>query len=319
MRQDLVLALAGSVAVLTGCTTSTLAVDPVTIRAHQAYLASEAMRGRGSASADEAAAAAYVAARFKDYGLTPATGFAAFLQTLPVPPTPATRGQGIADNAETRNVIGLLPGTDPTAGHLLISAHLDGLGVVDGKVHPGANDDASGMTAVLELARLLAKDGPHRRGILFVAYGTEEPGAVGSRYLANHPPVPLADIVANIGFEMIGARDPQLPSGMALTGFERSDLGALLRARGAPLFPDPRPDQRYFERSDNYQLALKGVVAHTVSGWLATPHYHQASDTNANIDFAFMARAIQSLVGPIRWLANSDVRPKWKPGGQPRR
>jgi hypothetical protein len=129
----------------------------------------------------------------------------------------------------------------------------------------------------------------------------------------------LTDIVANIGFEMIGARDPELPPGLALTGFERSDLGVMLHGRGAPLFPDPRPDQRYFERSDNYQLALKGVVAHTVSGWLAPPNYHQAGDTNDNIDFAFMAKAIQSLVGPIRWLANSDARPRWKPGGNPKR
>ena len=318
MTQRRLLAIAGFAAVLSGCASSILKVDPVTIRAHQDFLASPALRGRGGGSADEAAAAAYVAARFKDYGLAPAPGWSSYLQVLPVPTTPATRQLGIPENAETRNVVGFLRGTDPGAGYLLISAHLDHLGVAEGAIHPGANDNASGLTAVLELARLLAKDGPHRRGILFVTYGTEEPGAVGSRYFAMHPPVPLTDIIANIGFEMIGARDPHLPSGIALTGFERSDLGPLLRSRGAPLYPDPRPEQRFFERSDNYQLALKGVVAHTVSGWLAGPEYHQASDTNANLDFAFMARTIQSLVGPIRWLANSDARPQWKPGGRPR-
>jgi hypothetical protein len=310
-------ALAGLAFLLSGCVSTPIEVDPSIIRAHQLYLGSADLRGRVGASADEAVAAAYVAARFKDYGLTPAPNSTSFLQTLEVPPTPMTRQLGIADHAETRNVIGFLSGTDAGAGYLLISAHLDGLGAVDGKVHPGANDNASGMTAVLELARLLARSGPHKRGILFVIYGTEEPGAVGSRYFANHPPVPLDEIVANIGFEMIGARDPNLPSGLALTGFERSELGAMLRAHGAPLFPDPRPDQRYFERSDNYQLALKGVVAHTVSGWLAPPNYHQPSDSNAKLDFAFMARTIQSLVGPIRWLASSDARPQWKPGRQP--
>ncbi|MEO7602325.1 MAG: M28 family peptidase [Sphingomicrobium sp.] len=319
MRQRSVLALAGLAAFLSGCTTGTLSVDPATIRGHQAFLASEALRGRGSASQDEAVAAAYVASRFEQYGLTPAPGYSSYLQTLTVPPSPGARQQGIPDNAETRNVIGFLRGTDPKAGYLLISAHLDHLGVIDGKVHLGANDDASGTTAVLELARLLAKAGPHRRGILFVAYGAEEPGAIGSRYFAAHPPVPVGEIVANIEFEMIGAADPKLPSGLMMTGFERSDLGALLRSKGALLFPDPYPEQRFFERSDNYELALAGVVAHTVSGWPTTPVYHQVTDTNANIDFAFMARAIQSLVEPIHWLANSDARPKWKPGGQPQR
>ncbi len=319
MTQRSVLALAGFAAFLTGCTTATLSVDPAAIRGHQAFLASEALRGRGSASHDEAVAAAYVASRFEQYGLTTAPGYASYLQTLTVPPSPGTKRQGVPDNAETRNVIGFLRGTDPSAGYLLISAHLDGLGVIDGKVHLGANDDASGTTAVLELARLLATDGPHRRGILFVAYGAEEPGAIGSHYFAAHPPVPVGEIVANIEFEMIGAADPKLPSGLMMTGFERSDLGELLRSRGALLHPDPYPEQRFFERSDNYELALAGVVAHTVSGWPTTPVYHQVTDTNANIDFAFMARAIQSLVEPIRWLANSDAKPQWKPGGRPRR
>lgn len=320
-----VLALAAAAA-LAGCAPTTLAVvpaplavDPATIRAHQSFLASEALRGRGSGTHDELVAATYVASRFEQFGLAHAPGMDSYLQSLPIPPSPGTRRQNIPADARTVNVVGLLPGTDAAAGYLLISAHLDHIGIVDGKVYLGANDDASGTTAVLELARLLARSGPHRRGILFVAYGAEEPGAVGSRYFAEHPPVPLDRIVANIEFEMIGAADPKLSSGMMMTGFERSNLGELLRSKGALVFPDPYPEQRFFERSDNYELALAGVVAHTVSGWPTTPIYHTVDDTNANIDFAFMAKAIQSLVEPIRWLANSDVRPKWNPGGMPQR
>lgn len=304
-------------AALAGCAPAMLSVDPATIRAHQAFLASEALAGRGSATRDEAIAAAYVASRFEQYGLRPAPGMTSFLQTLPVPPKARERAKGLPENAVATNVIGFLPGTDPNAGYLLISAHLDHLGMVNGKLYLGANDDASGTTAVLELARLLAKQGRQKRGLLFVAYGAEEIGAVGSHYFATHPPVPLDQIVANIEFEMIGSGDPKLASGMMLTGFERSNLGELLRSRGALLSPDPYPEQRFFERSDNYELALAGVVAHTVSGWPTTPVYHQVTDTNANIDFAFMSRAIQSLVEPIRWLANSDVRPRWNPGGRP--
>lgn len=296
---------------------ASLTVDPATIRAHQSFLASEALAGRGSATRDEAIAAAYVASRFEQYGLRPAPGLRSFVQTLPVPDEVRARARGLPDDAQATNVIGFLPGTDPAAGYLLISAHLDHLGMVDGKAHLGANDDASGTTAVLELARLLARHGPQRRGILFVAYGAEEIGAVGSHHFATHPPVPLDRIIANIEFEMIGTGDPRLASGMMLTGFERSNLGNLLRSKGALLSPDPYPEQHFFERSDNYELALEGVVAHTVSGWPTTPVYHQVSDTNANIDFAFMARAIQSLVEPIRWLANSDTKPQWNPGGRP--
>jgi Peptidase family M28 len=306
-------------ALLAGCAPTALTVDSATIRAHQSFLASEALAGRGSATRDEAIAAAYVASRFEQYGLQPAPGMTTFLQTLPIPENVRERAKGLPENAQATNAIGLLPGTDPNAGYLLISAHLDHLGMVDGKLYLGANDDASGTTAVLELARLLAKQGRQKRGILFVAYGAEEIGAVGSHYFVTHPPVPLGQIVANIEFEMIGSGDPKLASGMMLTGFERSNLGELLRARGALLSPDPYPEQRFFQRSDNYELALEGVVAHTVSGWPTTPVYHQVTDTNANIDFAFMQRAIQSLVEPIRWLANSDVRPRWNPGGQPQK
>ena len=305
-------------ATLGACAPQLAAVDPATIRAHQSFLASEALAGRGSATRDKAIAAAYVASRFEQYGLRPAPGMTSYLQTLSVPETKYTKKQGIPADARTTNVIGFLPGTDPAAGVLLISAHLDHLGVVKGKTYLGANDDASGTTAVMELARLLAGTGPHRRGILFVAYGAEELGAVGSHYFATHPPVPLDSIVANIEFEMVGAADPKLPGGMMMTGFERSDLGEILRARGAMVSPDPYPEERFFERSDNYELALAGVVAHTISGWPTTPVYHQVTDTNANIDFDFMEQAIQSLAGPIRWLADSDVKPRWKPGGQPR-
>lgn len=221
----------------------------------------------------------------------------------------------------TTNAIGYLPGTDPQAGVLLLSAHLDHLGRrPDGVIMHGADDDASGTTAVVELARALAAGPRSHRGILFVCYGSEEMGGFGSRYFGAHPPVPLTQIAANIEFEMIGAQDPKLPAGaLMMTGFERSNLGETLAAHGARVASDPYPDQHFFERSDNYQLALKGVVAHTLSGWAVTPVYHQPTDTIANLDIPFMTNAIQSLIEPVRWLAASDFQPQWKAGGQPGR
>ena len=160
MRRPLWAVLAGLAAALGGCASTTIAVDPAAIRAHQDYLASPELRGRGSATEDEAKAAAYVAERFAAYGLKPAPGRSSFLQAFAVPPSPITRRQAIPDNAKSRNVIGFLPGTDPAAGYILLSAHLDHLGVLGGRTFIGANDDASGTTALLELARLLASHGP---------------------------------------------------------------------------------------------------------------------------------------------------------------
>ncbi len=418
-------------------------VQPQWVRAHEDFLAGDALRGRGSATHDEAVAAAYVASQFKGYGLQPAPGMSGYVQTAGVvstrvastpvleiagrpvegmrlivgsaadvqgqiviadsiaslpekaavvvftaadvpafdiwravrarhiglliakdgnsaanwfakigrqtsmpryladaPPAarpafatlPAATVDAIRAGVEARlsvpvarvetttsNAIGYLPGTDPKAGVILLSAHLDHLGQTeDGQVMHGANDDASGTTAVLELAHALATGKPHRRGILFVCYGSEEIGGFGSRYFGAHPPVPLADIVANIEFEMIGAQDPKLPKGsLMMTGFDRSDLGMALQAHGGHVAADPYPQDHFFERSDNYSLALKGVVAHTLSGWAVVPTYHQPTDTIANLDIDYMTGAIQSLIEPVHWLADSSFTPRWTGAGKP--
>lgn len=218
----------------------------------------------------------------------------------------------------TTNAIGFLPGVDPEAGLILLTAHLDHLGVRGDMVMYGANDDASGTTAVIELARVLGAGDPLQRGVLFVAYGGEEMGLIGSRFFAGHPPVPLDKIAVNLEFEMIGMQDPQLPPGtMMMTGFERSEFGEQMKAMGALVTADPYPEQNFFRRSDNYSLALRGIVAHTVSGWATTPTYHTADDTLAEIDFGFMSRAIASLIDPLRAIGNSQTAPQWLPGGRP--
>jgi aminopeptidase YwaD len=421
-------------------------VRPEWVRAHESFLASDALQGRGSATRDEAIAAAYVAAQYESFGLKTAPGMPGYLQTAkiirysvngpaaltiagkpaaaptvlvgstePISGTSAafdgmdpakiphadvvfvTGGKGspmalvraasaagvklvivredemtqnmvkglggkprmpaglegkapssyaafatlpsadfdkavaqagtpvslvlpvAKEESITTNAIGWLPGSDPKAGVILVTAHLDHLGKrADGVIMPGANDDASGTTAVLELARAMAAARQTKRGLLFVAYGSEEIGGYGSSYFGDHPPVPLDQMVANIEIEMIGAQDPKLPAGtMMMTGYERSTLGETLKAHGALVTSDPYPEQHFFERSDNYSLAVRGVVAHTISGWAVTPTYHSPTDTLANLDIAFMTRAIQSLVEPLKSLANSAAKPEWKPGGQP--
>ena len=109
------------------------------------------------------------------------------------------------------------------------------------------------------------------------------------------------------------------PNTLLVTGYDRSNLGATLKEHGAKLGPDPYPEEHFFERAENYQLALGGVVAHTVAGWGTPPTYHQPSDDLAHLDVNFMTAAIQSLIDPIRWMATNDFKPAWFPGQQPHR
>ena len=130
---------------------------------------------------------------------------------------------------ETYNAIGYLEGSDPSAGTILLTAHLDHLGVgraVNGDaIYNGANDDAAGTTAVLELAHALASGPKLRRSVLFVCYGSEEVGELGSTYFGKHSPVPLKNLVANLEFEMIGNQDPKMPKGvLLLTGWESAAI-----------------------------------------------------------------------------------------------
>jgi aminopeptidase YwaD len=228
-----------------------------------------------------------------------------------------------AKKTSTWNAIGILRGRDPSArGAVLLSAHLDHLGIgvpVNGDdIYNGADDDASGTTAVLELARVLGRGPRPRRTVVFALFGSEELGGLGSSYFREHPPLPLQEIAVNLEFEMIGRRDPSVRGDtLWLTGWERSNLGPELAAHGARLVRDPHPKEDFFARSDNYLLALKGLVAQTVSSYGLHADLHQPSDDLAHLDFKHMDAAIGSLLQPIEWLVNSDFRPKWNPGGQP--
>jgi hypothetical protein len=102
-----------------------------------------------------------------------------------------------------------------------------------------------------------------------------------------------------------------------LTGWERSNLGPTLAAHGAKLVWDPHPKEQFFTRSDNYELALKGVVAQTISSYGLHSDYHQPSDEVSKLDFKHMDLAVGSLLGPVEWLVNSSFTPEWKAGGRP--
>jgi Zn-dependent M28 family amino/carboxypeptidase len=240
------------------------------------------------------------------------------------PPDIARRLAGFAQvpRKTTWNVVGIMQGTDAGREAILLTAHLDHLGIGPAKngdrIYNGADDDASGTTAVIELARAFAGAPRAARTLIFVLFGSEELGGYGNRYFLEHPPVPLGHIMANLEFEMIGRRDPALSrDGLWLTGYERSDLGPQLARHGASLVADPHPEQKFFTRSDNYSLAKRGIVAQTVSSFGLHADYHQPGDELSRIDFPHMTRAIQSMVDPIEWMAQTSWKPKWLPNGRP--
>jgi hypothetical protein len=232
-----------------------------------------------------------------------------------------------ATSTYTWNALGQLKGSSPASASevILLTAHLDHLG--NGRaaaapgtdnIYNGADDDASGSVAVLELAETLARGPRPKRTVMFAWFGSEEAGGFGARHFIDAPPVPLTSIVANLEFEMIGRPDPKVPAHtLWLTGYERSNLGPELAKRGAKIVQDPHPEQSFFTRSDNIQLARRGVIAQTVSSYGLHKEYHTPKDEIGMVDFAHMTDSIRSMIEPIRWLTNSSFKPEWLPGKKP--
>jgi Zn-dependent M28 family amino/carboxypeptidase len=304
------------------------------LRADVGFLASDAMQGRGTGTQFEAIAAEFLAAEMQAMGLEPAGDAAAdgkrgYLQkfefqygALPKGLLRVVNAEGRAGKGTSQNVIGVLRGSTDDA--IVISAHYDHVAPKpvsapgEDAIYNGADDDASGTAIVMELARTMARGTKPKRTVYFILFGAEEFGGVGSDYFNQHPPVPLNKVIANLEFEMIGRPDPKVaPGKLWLTGYERSDLGPTLAKQGAPLVADPHPEYKFFERSDNYQLALKGIVAHTVSSYGLHKEYHQPTDDVAHMDFTHLTQAVRAMIKPVKWLANSDFKPTWVPGQQP--
>lgn len=294
------------------------------VRADMNFLADDALQGRGSATRDEHLAALFAASQFQAMGLEAGGSHRTFLQKVTLtPPAPASQE---TPRRETWNAIGILRGSTRPDEVVLLTAHLDHLGMAKADparpaadlIYNGADDDASGTTAVLALAHLLAAGPRPARTIVFALFGSEEIGGYGSRAFLQSPPVPLTSIVANLEFEMIGRPDPLIPAGsLWLTGYDRSNLGPELAKHGAKLVDDPRPKEDFFRRSDNYALARQGIVAHTVSSFGLHKDYHHVSDELKTIDFNHMTEAIASMLEPIRWLADTDFRPAFDASRKP--
>jgi Zn-dependent M28 family amino/carboxypeptidase len=291
------------------------------IRGEMEFMASDAMHGRGSGTHDELVTAVYLASELRGMGISPMGDQGGYIQNVSGEFNFYREGK---KQWNTRNVIGVIPGHDPKLKDqvVLLTAHMDHIGVgkaVKGDdIYNGADDDASGCIAVLQLAHTLSRGKPPRHTVIFAFFGSEETGGQGDQYFLEHPPVPLINIMANLEFEMIGRADSAVkPDQLWLTGYDRTNLGPELAHHGAKLVADPHPEQQFFQRSDNFALARKGIVAQTVSSFGLHRDYHQPSDDVAHVDFPHMEHAIQSMMKPVKWLANSKFKPEWVQGKKP--
>jgi len=216
----------------------------------------------------------------------------------------------IKDDKRMRNVIGLLRGTDETLQKeaILYSAHLDHLGsnpsLEEDQIYNGADDDASGVTAVLTLADAIGamKDRP-KRSVLFMAFWGEESGLLGSKQFVANPSWSLDQIVANINIEMIGRPEGGARGKIWMTGWRESDLGVLMSQSAKPwgveIFEHPKFSAMLYRSSDNWSFVERGVIAHSFSAGSLHPDYHQVDDEWDRLEIPHMTQVIQGL-----WLGS---------------
>jgi len=227
------------------------------------------------------------------------------------------------ERVKVRNVVGVVEGRDAKLRdtYVMVSAHYDHLGLAapgaPDRVYNGANDNASGVAGVIEIAAAMKKS-PPKRSVMFVAFFGEEKGLLGSRYYAQHPVVPLAKTVAMLNFEQLGRTDGAEGANLDMvnmTGFDFSDVKNWLNKAAAKtrvkLVKHEKYSDPFFLASDNAALAEVGVVAHTLSVTYAFPDYHQPPDEAGKIDYANMAKVVRMIGAGVGMIANDRVPPKW--------
>lgn len=225
-------------------------------------------------------------------------------------------------NTSLTNVVGILPGKSKANEVVLYSAHYDHLGVMpefEGKttqtsqIFNGADDNASGVSAIITLANHFAKLGNNERTLMFAAFSAEEIGGFGSRYFSNQ--IDANAITAMINIEMIGKPAVFGEGSVWMTGMERSNLGAQLNEILAPkqltIYADPYPNQNLFYRSDNATLARLGVPAHSFSSTQLDKdqHYHQVSDDIDSLNLPSMLKVIKMMAIATTPLVEGKVTP----------
>lgn len=303
-------------------------ITPEIIAEHVGVLAHDSMRGRATPSPEIEMAAAYVERWFTRFGLEPAGDSGRFQQRFPVrrartDATGGTRTQQPPDGDTGPNVVAVLRGRDPELAreYVLLVAHFDHTGIgrpVDGdSIRNGADDNASGTAGLLAIAQAFAgaRQRP-LRSILFLAVSGEERGLLGSRWYAEHPTVPIENIVGLVNLDMISRnrRDS-----VYLNGWGKSTISDLVRRLavehpelGLAVGPDPEDRPVTPADSDHWPFQRLGVP---YIFFYTGPHpdYHRPGDHPDRIDAFKASRVARLAYYTIETLANTRARPEWDP------
>tara|TARA_B110000858_G_scaffold180611_1_gene218355 strand:- start:303 stop:1244 length:942 start_codon:yes stop_codon:yes gene_type:complete len=274
------------------------------VEKHLTTLADDLMEGRKAGSQGIEMAAKYIESEFERIGLDKFESQNSFRQSFS------------SKDMSLFNVIGVLEGKSKADEYVIISAHYDHLGMKTGEkgdlIFNGANDNASGVSAVLALAEHYKTQNINERSLLFVAFTAEEMGLIGSNYFGKQ--INPENIIAGINIEMIGKESPFGPKTAWLTGFDRSDFGQIIQKNleesDYSLYPDPYVNFRLFFRSDNASLARLGVPAHTFS---TSPmdkdlDYHKVSDETKTLDLFTVSETIKAIaIGTLSIVNGNDT------------
>jgi hypothetical protein len=297
------------------------------------YLASPALEGRATGTPGNDSARVWIASRMELLGLEPLV--AATDCPGPCPPSYAqpfvarmsgAERHGLPASLSTGNVVGMIRGRDPALRNevVVLGAHLDHLGrrtfgardpEARDEVRNGADDNASGVAAILELARLLQKN-PPKRSVAIVAFSGEEMGLLGSDYFVNRPPFPLDSVQAMLNFDMVGrlTNDKLLVYGVA-TAAELPAIVDSANARGTPPLQVTAIGDG-FGPSDHSSFYTKGIpVLHFFTN--VHEDYHKATDDAAKLNAEGEARVIDLAWRVLREVGDREERLTFKRGAAP--
>ena len=275
------------------------------IKKHITVLSSDEMEGRKAGTQGIEKAARYIENEFKKIGLNKFDELSTYRQEF--------NEKGLA----LFNVIGILEGNSKKDEFIVISAHYDHLGInKNGNgdvIYNGANDNASGVAAVLALAKYFSKMKVNERSIIFVAFTAEEMGLIGSNYFGKK--INPKKIVAGINIEMIGKQSQFGPKTAWITGYNKSTFGEIIKKNleGSDynIYPDPYLSFNLLFRSDNASLARLGIPAHTFS---TSPmdkdlDYHKVTDEVNTLEIYTIAETIKAIAKGTTSIINGTDTP----------
>lgn len=285
-------------------------------------VASDEMEGRETGSAGQKKAGLYMIEQYKNSGISFPKGATDYYQHIPAAFLNAKRNQNLPDS---ENIWAYIEGSEKPDEVLVISAHYDHVGVKNGEVYNGADDDGSGTVAVIEMAKAFAKakkegHGP-KRSILFLHVTGEEHGLHGSRYYSENPLFPIANTISDINIDMIGRRDVEhakTNNYVYVIGADRlsSDLHNAVVAQNEKYikmdldfkFNDPKDPNHFYERSDHYNFAKHGIPSVFLFNGVHED-YHKQGDEPEKIEYDALTQRTK-LAFVIAWdLANRENRP----------